>query len=104
MNDETSRPAIVGDFSELESFNTIFVGYPIWDGTAPHIINTFFESCNLKGKTIYTFCTSGGSGIETSVGELQASYPDLHIVSGQRFRRSDSEDTIQEWLQGLGGI
>ena len=101
MNDESARPAISGNLDEVDSYDTIYLGYPIWWGTAPRIINTFLDSYDLSGKTVYTFCTSGGSGVETSVGDLQELYPEINIVSGHRFSSGASEDTISEWLQGL---
>lgn len=101
MNDKSTRPAISSNLAEVESYNTIYLGYPIWWGTAPRIINTFLENYDLSGKTVYTFCTSGGSGVETSVGDLQELYPEINIVSGHRFSSGASEDTISKWLQGL---
>lgn len=65
MKDESSRPEIKNDLSKVENSDTIYIGYPIWWGTAPRIIQTFFESYDLRGKTVYLFCTSGGSGIES---------------------------------------
>ena len=101
MNDDSARPAISGNLDAVESCDTIYLGHPIWWGTAPRIINTFLESYDLSGKTVYTFCTSGSSGVETSVGDLQELYPEINIVSGHRFNSGASEDTISEWLQGL---
>lgn len=101
MNDESARPAIASNLDEVKNYDTIYLGHPIWWGTAPKIINTFLESYDLSGKTVYIFCTSGSSGVETSVSELQELYPEINIVSGHRFSTGASEDTISEWLQGL---
>ena len=100
MNDDTARPAISSNLSAVSDYDVIYLGYPIWWGTAPRIIQTFLESCDLTGSTVYTFCTSGGSGIEQSVKDLQRLYPAVHIVSGKRFSGS-AESDIKTWLDSL---
>lgn len=69
------RPRIAGQPLDLSQYGTIYLGYPIWQGTAPRIINTFLDSYDLTGKTIRPFCTSGSSGIETSVADIRAAAP-----------------------------
>ena len=101
MNDESARPAIDGDMTALTEYDTVFIGYPVWWGTAPRIINTFFDSYDMSGKTIYTFCTSGGSGIGQSIDDLTGMYPDITISDGRRFNAGASEDDVREWLDGL---
>lgn len=59
MNDSSARPEISNDLSNITDYDTIFVSYPIWWGTSPRIINTFFDTYDLSGKTIYTFCGLG---------------------------------------------
>ena len=63
MNDPASRPVIAGKRDNMDEYETIFVGFPIWWYVAPTIINTFLESYDLTGKTVIPFATSGGSGI-----------------------------------------
>ena len=99
-NDGFARPAISGDLSGVSEYDIIYLGHPIWWGTAPRIIQTFLESCDLSGKTVYTFCTSGGSGIEKSVEDLQEMYPDVGILSGMRFDRASEKD-VKDWIDGL---
>ena len=101
MNDESSRPGIENDLSAVKEFDRIYIGYPIWWGTAPRIIQTFLDTNDLSGKTVYLFCTSGGSGIEQSVRDLQKLYPDVKIVSGERFEAGASEDEVKDWLDEL---
>lgn len=100
MGDTSARPAIKNDLSEAAEYDIIYLGYPIWHGTAPRIIQTFLESYDLSNATVYTFCTSGGSGIEQSIQDLQSSYPDIDIVSGKRLNGATEAD-IREWLDGL---
>lgn len=85
MNDPKSRPAMKGKKADIGSYDVIYIGYPIWWGVAPHIINTFIESHDLKGKRVVPFATSGGSGIERSVEELKAAYPDINWQEGKLY-------------------
>lgn len=101
MEDGAARPAIASDLSQVDGCKKLYIGYPIWWGTAPRIIQTFLEARSLEGVEIYTFCTSGGSGVEQSVKDLQELYPGLNIISGHRFSSGASEDAVREWLAGL---
>ncbi len=100
MNDDSARPAISNDLSVASEYDVIYLGYPIWWGTAPRIIQTFIESYDLSGATIYTFCTSGGSGIENSISELQKLYTDVNIIDGKRLNDATESD-IKEWIESL---
>lgn len=82
MNDPASRPAIDLPPIDFSPYDTIYLGYPIWWGLAPREINTFVEAYDLSGKHIVPFATSGGTGIEKSVAELQKTYPNLDIAAG----------------------
>ena len=66
MNDPSARPEIAGAVSNMASYDKVIVGFPIWWGVAPRIIDTFLESYEFAGKTIIPFCTSGGSGVGRS--------------------------------------
>lgn len=70
-----ARPKIRNRLSDINSYDTIFVGYPIWYYQAPLVINTFLESYNLSGKKVIPFCTSGGYPIENSIKALKPSAP-----------------------------
>lgn len=91
MNDPNSRPAIKSQL-DLEQYDVVYIGFPIWWYTAPTIINTFIEQHNLKGKTIRLFATSGGSNIAKSVSDLQARYPELHIQDGRLLNKPKASD------------
>lgn len=86
MNDKASRPEMVGKVENMDQYDTVYVGFPVWWYVAPHIINTFIEAHNLEGKTIIPFATSGGSTIEGSVKDLRASYPTLKIEDGKLYK------------------
>ncbi len=83
MSDLSSRPAILKKVENMSQYDTVIIGFPIWWYTAPTIINTFIESYDLSGKKIALFATSGGTGIEKSVSDLKAGYPELNIVGGK---------------------
>lgn len=100
QGDSDTRPAIENDLSAVEEYDEIYLGYPIWWGTNPRIIQTFLDTYNLADATIYTFCTSGGSGIEESITDLQTLYPDLQIVTGKRLNDASEED-VDEWISSV---
>lgn len=103
MNDDTVRPEIAGAIENIEQYDTIYLGYPIWWGNAPRIMNTFVETYDLSGKTVVPFCTSGGSGISTSVDTLQKLAGDgITWMEGQRFDRDVSADEISQWIDEMG--
>ena len=100
MNDDSARPAISNDLSVVSEYDVIYLGYPIWWRTAPRIIQTFIENYDISGATLYMFCTSGGSGIESSISDLQKLYPDMNIVDGKRLNDATETD-IREWIESI---
>ncbi len=95
------RPQMVGDVSNMEQYDTVLLGYPIWAGLAPRVVLTFLERYDFAGKTIVPFCTSGGSPLEPSIPELQALTPQAHWLTGKRFEAQASRDEVKAWLQQL---
>lgn len=102
MNDPSARPAISGSVENMEQYDIVFIGYPIWWGEAPRIVSTFMESYDFSGKTIVPFCTSGGSGIGSSASNLEQLTSGATWLEGRRLNGSDSQDTVMEWVNGLG--
>ena len=102
MNDPDARPAISGSVENMEQYDIVFIGYPIWWGEAPRIISTFVESYDFSGKTIVPFCTSGGSGIGSSAEDLEELTSGAEWLSGSRLRGSESQEDVMEWVNGLG--
>jgi flavodoxin len=96
MNDKSFRPPIT-ETCDVSGYDTVVIGFPVWWYTAPTIVNTFIESVDLAGKTIKAFCTSGGSGIDKCVSDLQASYPELNFSKGMRFMGDVSK--AKEWIE-----
>lgn len=99
QKDPAARPRIAGQPLDLSQYGTIYLGYPIWQGTAPRIINTFLDSYDLTGKTIQPFCTSGSSGIETSVADIRAAAPGVDVTAGLRIADPDGSD-VKAWALG----
>lgn len=101
MNDPASRPAIAGRRDNMEDYDTVFVGFPIWWYVAPTIINTFLESYDLTGKIIIPFATSGGSGMGKTNEKLQPSCPNSKLIEGRVFKKSVSKSELAAWVDGL---
>ena len=102
MSDPTSRPAIAAKRDNIDEYDTIFVGFPIWWYVAPTIVNTFLESYNLKGKTIIPFATSGGSGMGKTADILRTVCPAADILPGKRMSARESAEAVRAWLETLG--
>lgn len=103
QNDSSARPAISGGVENMEEYDTIFLGYPIWHGQAPRIISTFLESYDFSEKTIIPFCTSHSSGIGSSADNLHSLCSDsTEWLEGKRFAGETSRGTIEEWLSDTG--
>lgn len=102
MNDPSARPAISGSVDNMDQYDIVFLGYPIWWGEAPRIVSTFMESYDFSGKTIVPFCTSGGSGMGSSATNLEQLTSGANWLDGRRLNGSDSSDTVMEWVNGLG--
>lgn len=102
MKDSASRPAIAGKLENMDSYDQIFLGFPIWWYVAPTIINTFLESYDFSGKTIIPFATSGGSGMGKTNEKLQPSCPGATLLQGKVLNGRLSEHELKDWIQELG--
>ena len=99
QNDSSARPVISGSVENMEGYDTIILGYPIWHGQAPRIISTFLESYDFSGKTIVPFCTSHSSGIGSSADNLHALCSDsVNWLEGRRFEAGTTKEILEEWL------
>ena len=101
QNDKTVRPEIANPINSIDSYDTIFLGYPIWWGQEPRIIDTFLESYDFSEKTVIPFCTSGSSGIGTSEKNIKALVPIGNQLEGRRFPAGASKDEVKEWYDTL---
>lgn len=100
MKDKNSRPAITDKLKNMQDYDVVYVGFPIWWYTAPTIINTFMESYDFKGKTVIPFATSGGSSIKKACEDLKAAYPDITWKEGKLLNRTSKKE-LETWVKGL---
>ena len=101
MNNPASRPAITGKRDNMNDYDTVFVGFPIWWYVAPTIINTFLESYDLTDKTIIPFATSGGSDMGKTNEKLLPSCKGAKLLNGNVFKASVSGADLAKWAEGL---
>lgn len=92
MQNEDARPALDGAIPDLSKYDTVYIGFPIWWGVAPRVVNTFIENSDLKDKDLIVFATSGGSGLEYAVNDLRKRYHGLNIRSGRLVKGKVTED------------
>ena len=103
MKDWNSRPAIIKEPLELENYDTIFLGFPIWWYIAPTIVNTFLESYDFSNKKIILFATSGGSGFGRTLDNIKVSVSNsAQIIVGKIFNNNPEVQELKNWTDGLG--
>ena len=101
MKDRSSRPAIGTKVDNMEQYDTVFVGFPIWWYREPSIIDTFMEAYDFTGKTVVPFATSGGSGLGDTYKNLQALASGAKVINGEKFPGNVSEEKLRAWAQGI---
>ena len=101
MSNPASRPEIAVKRDNMKDYDTIFVGFPIWWYVAPRIINTFLEGCELSGKTVIPFATSGSSGMGKTNSVLKPSCGGAKLLEGKVFRRGTSKLDLAAWAESL---
>ncbi|MCR4668786.1 MAG: flavodoxin [Clostridia bacterium] len=101
MADLSCRPATVGRVENMEQYDVVFVGFPIWWGREPSVVDTFLEAYDFSGKTIVPFCTSGGSGIGKTAERIRSIVGDgVTVEEGRRIGGEISEEDLKIW-EGL---
>ena len=101
MNDPSSRPELADYNASPGDYDRIFLGFPIWWYTAPHIIRTFLENYDFTGKSVVLFATSGGSGLGRTAKELISSCPGAKMEAGRMLNGSISESELKQWAESL---
>ncbi len=102
MKDKAFRPAIEDINADIESYDVIFIGFPIWWYVAPTIINTFLESYDFSGKKIILFATSGGSGFGNTIKELKNSVSETAAINEWKILNgTPSVNQLRMWLNDL---
>lgn len=94
-----SRPAVANRVDNMDQYDTIYVGFPIWWGTAPTVVNSFLEQYDLSGKTVIPFATSGGSPIGASAKDLAPSCKGAEVKEGARLSVMAGEEELKAFIQ-----
>ena len=98
MQNRSSRPEIKEDNLDISNYDTILIGFPIWWGVAPTVVNTFIESKDFTGKNLIPFCTSGGSGMLYCENDLRKTYPNYNWKQGKRILGNETDEEIINWI------
>jgi len=100
MNDPKSRPEIVTDALPIQNYDTIFLGFPIWWGTAPKVVHTFLEKYDFSGKKIIIFATSGSSGLGNTANTLKQSVSKTAtVIEGDVLNSNPSVENLKKWIE-----
>ena len=102
MSDLACRPAIVGAVENMAQYNVVFVGFPIWWGREPSIVDSFLEAYDFTGKKVVPFCTSGGNDTTGAVKRIRELLGDgVCVDDGKRLGGEISEADLKLWAEGL---
>ncbi len=96
MQDTSSRPALKDRDAEVEKYDKVFIGFPIWWYREPSIIDTFLEAYDFNGKTVIPFATSGSSGMGQTAERIRSIIPGADVKDGKRVRSDVTEAEIRE--------
>ena len=106
--DEGKRPAVAGDVENFDSYDTIFIGYPIWWGDAPMIVYSFIDAHDFSGKTVIPFCTHEGSGIGNTPTSIKSATKAKNMLNGFEIyghtaqnEREEAEKEVSKWLKNI---
>lgn len=104
--DEASDPACRPELSDLpesiDSFDTLYVGFPMWWNAAPKLIHTFLEAYHLEGKTVIPFATAGGKAWGDTNEKLSVSTTGARLLTGCVLSKDSTEESLGEWVHSLG--
>ena len=102
---DNARPQLSASVENMDNYDVLFVGYPIWWSSAPMAVFTFLEEYDLSGKTVIPFCTHDGSQLGRSVTDITAVLPGSTILDALAVRGSSAVDAkidVRAWIDGLG--
>ncbi len=102
MEDPSCRPALASKVENMDAYDTVFLGFPLWWGREPSVVDTFVTSYDFTGKTIIPFCTSGGSPIGFTGDRIKAiATGSPKVVNGSRMGGEISREDLKTWAEGL---
>ena len=99
--EERMMDLVASTVPDWESYENIFIGYPIWWGIAAWPVDRFIADNDFTGKTVIPFCTSSSSGLGESGELLKEAAGTGEWLTGERFRSGASEETVKEWVESL---
>lgn len=102
MGNDSARPALAQVAPDLSPYDVVFVGLPIWWYVEPRIVDTFLESCDLSGKAVVPFATSGSSGITRAASRMRDIVPQARVLDGRMMNDRPSTSELEAWIRGLG--
>ncbi len=102
MGNDSVRPALAQVAPDLSPYDVVFVGFPIWWYVEPRIVDTFLESCDLSGKAVVPFATSGSSGITRAASRMRDIVPQARVLDGRMMNDRPSTSELEAWIRGLG--
>lgn len=109
--DENARPELVDSVENIENYDIIFLGYPIWWNDMPMAVYTFLENYDFSGKTIVPFCTHEGSGLASTENNIAKTCLDAEVLTGLSIRGSvaqnsqnEAQEAVINWLKEAGFI
>ena len=102
MSDPDCRPAVSGCVENMAAYDVVFVGFPIWWGREPSVVDTFLTAYDFSGKKVIPFCTSGGSDISKTADRIRSLVGENVCVDpGKRLGGTVSEADLKIWTEGL---
>ena len=102
MGNDSARPALAQVAPDLSPYDVVFVGFPIWWYVEPRIVDTVLESCDLSGKAVVPFATSGSSGITRAASRMRDIVPQARVLDGRMMNDRPSTSELEAWIRGLG--
>ena len=106
---DNARPEIINPPANLDQYDTIFIGYPIWCGDLPMAVYTFLESYDFSGKTVIPFCTHEGSGLSGTKSSIENTCSGATVLDGLAVRGSmaqneqdSARESVTKWLSDIG--
>ena len=101
MNDDACRPAVVGRVGNMDAYDTVYVGFPIWWYVEPRIVDTFLEAHDLAGKTIVPFATSGSSGLGKAPQRMATLAPGATVLEGRMLNGNPGAEELRAWAESI---
>ena len=101
MGDEACRPALAATIADMDGYDTVFVGFPVWWYVEPRIIDSFLKAHDLAGKTVVPFATSGGSGLGKAPERMRQLVPAANVLAGKLLNGRPSAAELRSWAESL---